>query len=150
MYAFKITTFVQMNSNTKPNDILTLTPLILEVFRNERPSITHLAGAGSNRRYYLLECNGKKAVGTCGDDFRENKAFVDLCNHFSGQLDFIPEILAVDSDYRGYIQTFAGHKSLFEVAESCRNSNHYTTEIVSLLEKAMRQLADIQERWQES
>ena len=90
---------------------------------------------GSSRRYYLLAGNGSipDIVGTCGDDARENRAFIYLARHFRAKDLDVPEIICEDAGQSAYLQSYISGKSLLECLGG---QDDYL-----LLEKAMRLLA---------
>lgn len=91
-----------------------------ELFRHhfgfEPDKVTPIAGAGSNRKYYLLEGRGQKAVGTVGEVRDENRAFIYLSRHFRSQgITCVPEIYEVSPDEMTYLQSYAGSRSVFDL-----------------------------------
>ncbi len=85
----------------------------LSLLYNERyglppAGITPLAAGGSSRRYYLLAGNGSipDIVGTCGDDARENRAFIYLARHFRAKDLDVPEIICEDAGQSAYLQSY--------------------------------------------
>lgn len=129
---------------TDTDDIKKLTDLYVSYKGNTPDSITPLAGAGSNRRYYRLEGNGEIVAGTCGDDPAENRAFVTLSHHFSCCSLPVPEVYAVSGDHKAYLQQWCGNKSLFDCLASSRQTGSYSSDDIALLERAMRILARMQ------
>lgn len=103
-------------------------------------SVTPLAGAGSNRRYFLLD-GKKRLIGTAGTDVRENDAFVYMSAFFAKMGLPVPEVLAVSNDGMAYLQTFAGGASLFDILASARESGEYSARQRQLLKEAVRLLA---------
>lgn len=108
--------------------------------------IGRMAGAGSDRRYYRIDsCNGTLA-GTCGDDLRENRAFVYLSEHFTEKGIPVPRVLAHTPGFEAYIQTYAGDESVFDRLAGSRESRHYTPSDRIMLENCMRILTRMQHR----
>lgn len=126
-------------------DIEILTRLYYERFAVEPDLIKPIAGAGSDRRYFIIEGEGNRVVGTVGTDLRENRAFLYLARQIGRQLPgAVPEILAESPDGMAYLQSFAGEMSLFDLMASARNSGIYSVNDEEMLGEAMRLLARIQ------
>ena len=80
------------------------------------PSVEVLPGAGSDRRYLRLSCDGYKTViATEGDNIEENKAFVALSRAFRGRGHNMPEIFRISEDCATYLQEDLGGVSLFDL-----------------------------------
>lgn len=127
------------------HDTEVLTGLYHTCFGISAPLISQLAGAGSNRRYYRIENgNGETVIGTCGEDMKENRAFIDLARHFWENGLPVPQVLAATPDYAAYLQTFAGEVSVFDKLSSARCTGQYTDLDTPLLENAMKILARLQ------
>lgn len=118
--------------------------LYKERFGTEPKSVVKMAGAGSSRRYYLLERSDgastnvpEKVVGTYGDDPNENSAFCDIANMiadvtsnpywFSSQNPMpadpvvrVPEIYSKDEKNGFYLQSYHGERSLMDEILECR------------------------------
>lgn len=104
-------------------------------------SVTPLAGAGSNRRYFLLD-GKRRLVGTLGTDLKENDAFVYMTSFFADMGLPVPEVLAVSGDGMAYLQTFAGSKSLFDIIASAKETGEYSSVQKKLLKEAVRHIAE--------
>ncbi len=97
-----------------------LEKLYREYTGREPERITALAGAGSNRKYYRLECPagacsvpGRGAlIGVIGTDPQENRAFVTLARHFRAKGISVPEVMAVSEDGLRYLQEDLGTDSM--------------------------------------
>lgn len=106
-------------------------------------SITELPAAGSNRRYFRL--TGKESIiGAIGTSVDENKAFIYLSDHFSGQTLPVPRVLAVSDDHMAYLQEDLGDLSLFTAIEKGRLTRSFSIAEKELLSKTIRLLPDIQ------
>ena len=77
-----------------------------------------LAQAGSDRRYYRLSANGHTYIGTYVPDAAEGRCFVDLARGFKAAGRPVPEVYAVSSDGRTYVQEDLGDRSLFSAISS--------------------------------
>lgn len=96
--------------------------------------VTPIAGAGSNRRYFLLTGTPEdraekrkwqrfggviKAVGTIGEVLKENEAFIYLSRHFRSMgISCVPAVYEVSEDGMSYLQSYAGSRSVFEIYSS--------------------------------
>lgn len=117
------------------SDKAAISLLYKEKFGLSPAGIAPLAAGGSSRRYYLLAGNDNipDIVGTCGDDARENRAFIYLARHFRSKGLDVPEIICEDAGQSAYLQSYISGKSLLECLGG---QDDYL-----LLEKAMRLLA---------
>jgi aminoglycoside/choline kinase family phosphotransferase len=142
------------NSN---NDLAKITSLFCKFYGANPDRILPLAGAGSNRRYYRIDMGSNKeissefsnincpVIATCGDDPKENQAFISLSRHFANTCKLpVPEVLTVSADNLVYLQTYGGNESIFDKLSNARNTGNYTAEDTALLEQAMRTLAQLQ------
>lgn len=114
-----------------------LKSLFKEATGEEAISVTPLPGAGSNRRYFRISGESATLVGTCGDDIRENEAFVYLSNMLSGMHANVPRVLAVADGSRAYVQDDLGTESLFDAVMADMEAAR------PMLERTMEQLAYI-------
>ncbi len=81
-------------------------------------SVAALAGSGSGRKYFRLSGRDMTCIGVVGENVAENDAFVYLAGHFRSRGIRVPEVYAVSSDRRCYLQRDLGSESLFDaVAE---------------------------------
>jgi aminoglycoside/choline kinase family phosphotransferase len=106
--------------------------------------IQQLKSAGSNRIYYRLKQGNLSIIGVKGESDIENKAFVDLANHFEKRKLPTPRVYAHTNDYQFYIQEDLGDTSLFDSIENGRNSGNFTEKEKSLLYKTIELLPKIQ------
>lgn len=117
--------------------------LYADVFKVMPDSVTPVAGAGSNRKYFRLRRSGMNdVIGTIGTDRRENDAFVYLSGHFRKAGLPVPDVIGLDSSGMTYLQTDAGAVSLYDALASARESGVYGGSAMSLLENAVGILAD--------
>lgn len=117
--------------------------LYSEVFKVTPDSVTPIAGAGSNRKYFRLRHSGMDdVIGTVGTDRRENESFIYLSGHFRKAGLPVPDVIAVDGSGMTYIQTDAGSTSLYDALAGARESGEYDGSAMMLLENAVKSLAD--------
>ncbi len=114
-----------------------LKSLFKEATGEEAINVTPLPGAGSNRRYFRISGESATLVGTCGDDIRENEAFVYLSNMLSGMHANVPRVLAVADGSQAYVQDDLGTESLFDAVMADMEAAR------PMLERTMEQLAYI-------
>ena len=123
---------------------LTLIRLYEDAFGCAPAEVTPLAGAGSNRCYYLLtSCDASwgKVVGTVGTDASENRAFIALSQHFRKASLPVPEVYAVSADGMAYLQQWVGEKSLFDaIADGREKGGRYSEAETALVRKAVEML----------
>lgn len=106
-------------------------------------SIAILPVSGSSRRYYMIE--GRYwLVGTIGTSREENEAFLYLSRHFADRGLPVPRVVAVSEDRMAYLQTVAGHTSLFDAISSGRETGIYSDAEKLLLKQAVELLARFQ------
>lgn len=127
--------------------------------------ILALGAQGSSRRYYRLTAqqgnagclpanNGApaaslrtlSAIGTVGDDLRENRAFFALDRHLRAKGIPVPELYAVSSDERCYLQQDLGDLSLYGLLhEKQRQGGGFDAQMLALYKQALADLAAIQQ-----
>ncbi|MBR1549024.1 MAG: phosphotransferase [Bacteroidales bacterium] len=124
--------------------------------------ILSIGAQGSSRRYYRLigrqsEVGGQhsdpiphtsclSAIGTVGDDLRENRAFFALDRHLRAKGICVPELYAVAPDERCYLQQDLGDLSLYGLLhEKQRQGGGFDAEMLALYKQALADLADIQQ-----
>lgn len=92
-----------------------LSSLFRDFFGSELESMTPLAQAGSDRRYWRLSGNGHHAIGTFGPDVSENECFIRLAKAFEKIGGPTPKIYTMGEDMHHYLQEDLGKKSLFDL-----------------------------------
>lgn len=109
-------------------------------------SITPLSGAGSNRRYYRLEGEGRTFIGVSGTDVRENESFISLARHFRSKGLPVPEVLAVSEDSMRYIQEDLGDELLADRVAAANKAGGIEPEspLAELLCRTMALLPQVQ------
>jgi aminoglycoside/choline kinase family phosphotransferase len=99
-------------------------------------TIVALPRAGSNRAYYRLSGGEKTAIGTFGNNTKENKAFLTLAACLRKNKVAAPEIYGVAADGLHYLQEDVGDVALFDLL--------HTPDAPALLQQAVTQLAYMQ------
>jgi aminoglycoside/choline kinase family phosphotransferase len=99
-------------------------------------SVVELPRAGSGRIYHRITGGGKSAIGTYGDNRRENKAFIALAACLRKNGIAAPEVYAEAPDGLHYLQEDLGDVSLFSLL--------HTPKAPELLRQALAQLAVMQ------
>ena len=127
--------------------------------------ILALGAQGSSRRYYRLTAqhwdagfqpanDGTQAaslrtlsaIGTVGDDLRENRAFFALDRHLRAKGIRVPELYAVALDERCYLQQDLGDLSLYGLLhEKQRQGGGFDAEMLAFYKQALADLAAIQQ-----
>ena len=112
-------------------------------YANEWPQkLEQLPISGSNRRYYRVYGTRGTCIAVEGTSITENKAFIELANHFHKQGLPVPQVYSYSDDYSCYLQEDLGNESLFDVV-SKQASSHETR---ALLHDTMRLLPAVQYR----
>ena len=83
------------------------------------------------------------AIGTIGQEKRENQAFIYLDRHFLSKGLPVPRIFAVADDLSAYLQEDMGEVMLNDVVDNARKSGDFGP-ITAILEQCMRQLVRFQ------
>ena len=93
-----------------------------------------IAASGSNRQYFRLTGNSRRAVGVIGDDYKENIAFSTFTRHFYKDGLNVPEIYVSDKKDGVYLLQDLGDESLFSMLIDNNDSGIIPTfEIVNLM-----------------
>lgn len=122
---------------------------ISQLFRQamgcEPQSVTLLAGAGSNRRYFRVCGCGRCFVAVIGTNKEENDAFVSLANTFKQYGLPVPEVIATSDDGMVYLQEDLGDLSLYtRIAEGRAKGGEYSEEEIEIIAKTIRILPSFQ------
>lgn len=104
-------------------------------------SVIPIAGAGSERQYFLIDGPKATVIGTVGVSEVENRAFIYMSGKFSEMGLPVPKVLAVSDDYMSYLQSVAGTQSLFDYLAPCRATGEYSGKEKALLEEVLSCLA---------
>ncbi|MBR1713009.1 MAG: phosphotransferase [Alloprevotella sp.] len=123
-----------------------LRELYRNAFGTEPERIEKMAGAGSNRQYYLLQ-GRQAAVGTVGTSRHENECFLYLARHFHTLELPVPRVYAVSDDGLCYLQQYVGGSSLHDALRHARESGgRYEQHDHELIERVIRYLPHFQVR----
>ncbi len=133
-----------MDNSDKEKYCKNLAALFVSVYRKEPSRISDLKADGSNRKLFRLSSPGISAVGVCGPDKLENRAFVGFSRHFKSLGLPVPEIYAFDEANKVYLETDLGDSTLFDVLISLRKDDSFPKEALELYKKALAQLARFQ------
>lgn len=100
---------------------------------------------GSNRVYFRLEGATKTCIGAINQDVRENEAFFYFAEEMRKRGVHVPEIYAISSDRKIYLQQDLGNTSIYTYLSSREvNGIDVTEPMRELYRKAIDQLIDIQ------
>ncbi|MDD3028409.1 MAG: hypothetical protein PHI41_10245, partial [Erysipelotrichaceae bacterium] len=116
---------------------------LYQKYANEWPQkLEQLPISGSNRHYYRVYGTQSTCIAVEGTSITENKAFIELANHFYKQGLPVPQVYSCSDDYSCYLQEDLGNESLFDVV----SKQPVSDEARALLHETMRLLPDIQYR----
>ena len=110
-------------------------------------SITPLAGAGSNRRYYRVGGGESQPqiIAVIGTHPEENEAFISWDGFFGKCGLPVPELLAVSADRMVYLQEDCGDISLYNYMAAGRNADGtYNADVVAVLRQTIQCLPQFQ------
>ncbi len=101
------------------------------------PTLSPVAGAGSDRKYYRLWAdNSPSVIGTWGENVEENKAFISLAGNFLRLGLPVPAIYSVNQDFTCYLQEDFGETDLLSKLNSSQR--------MDLSKESLRKLVDFQ------
>lgn len=104
-----------------------------------------LSGGGSSRRYYRLSGATRQCVGTIADDLRENEAFFAFTNHLVAKGMPVPQLYAVDTDRRHYLQQDLGDQSLYGLLQDKKRAGGgFDSQMMQLYRQALSDLDALQ------
>jgi aminoglycoside/choline kinase family phosphotransferase len=120
-----------------------LLPKLFEEWAGE-PAVKmdQLAQAGSDRRYFRIFGDTKKAIGTYNAEFKENKAFIRFTQHFWKRGLRVPEIYAENLLNGVYLQEDLGDDQLFGFLPPVGEA--WSDDLIDLYKKSVSALADLQ------
>ncbi|BDX38904.1 phosphotransferase [Tenuifilaceae bacterium CYCD] len=109
---------------------------------NAKPNrVEVLPASGSPRIYYRIFIVGSNSlIGAFNNDVDENRAFFYLSRHFFEKGLNVPDVIAISSCEKYYLQTDLGSESLFNLI----TKGNVDSNLDFLLESAVKQLAKIQ------
>ncbi len=121
---------------------------IIELFENhfneKVDSFEMLPLSGSYRKYCRLQNKNRSVIGALNDDVKENTAFLSFSNYFIKSGLPMPEVFAVSSDLKKYLQEDLGNTTLFNFLSSTREKEGFSENIVSEYKKVLKVLPKIQ------
>lgn len=107
-------------------------------------NVNELSASGSNRKYFRLEGETTTVIGVEGISKEENRAFIEMSNHFHKQGLSVPKVLAQTADGMIYIQEDLGDTLLFDYIAGGRKTGVFSEGEKEMLRKTMRKLPSIQ------
>lgn len=102
-----------------------LLSFFIETFTEVPISCKELSPHGSTRRYFLIKSQKHIAIGTTGEDWRENKAFVQLSDHLFKKGIRVPKVLKHSEDFSCYLQEYCGAGDLFADIKTSKQDSLY-------------------------
>ena len=114
--------------------------LFSHYFKETCDSITQLPQAGSDRIYFRLQSQQHTAIGTYGNDIKENETFIHHANHFYKNGIAVPKIYGVSDDKQYYLQEDLGDISLYSIIKK----EGITNEVTDYLKAVLSQLINLQ------
>ncbi len=123
---------------------------IIELFENQFnekvESFEMLPPSGSYREYCRLKNSNRSVIGALNSDVKENTAFLSFTNHFKKIGLPVPEVYAVSSDLKKYLQEDLGDTTLFDFLSTIRENEGFSENIITEYKKVLRELPRIQIR----
>ena len=129
-----------MNTSEK-NEII---QLFENHFNEKVDSFELLPPSGSYRQYCRLTNDKRSVIGVLNTDVKENTAFLSFTNHFFHKGVRVPEVFAVSSDLKKYLQEDLGTTTLFEYLSKTREEEGFSENIISQYKKVLKALPTIQ------
>ncbi len=103
-----------------------------------------LPAHGSDRRYFRLSGQSRRAIGAFNPDRKENMAFIEFSRHFKGCSLPVPEIYSVDLDRNIYIEQDLGDETLFSFLSRVRTDHHFPEQVLQIYRKVLLELPRFQ------
>ena len=113
-------------------------------FKEKVESFELLPPSGSYREYCRLGNKKRSVIGALNDDIKENTAFLSFTNHFRNKELPVPQVYAVSSDLKKYLQDDLGNVTLFDFLVETRDQQGFSEEIVAKYRKVLEVLPRIQ------
>lgn len=129
-----------MNTSEK-NEII---QLFENQFNEKVETFEMLPPSGSYREYCRLINKNRSVIGSLNNDVKENTAFLSFSNHFKNNGLPVPEVFAVSSDLKKYLQQDLGNETLFEFLSKTREKEGFSENIISEYKKVLKVLPKIQ------
>ncbi len=108
----------------------------------EADLILPLAPSGSNRIYYRLQGKSKAAIGTYGNDSKENHAFISLTKDWNKKGLPVPELYASNPEQQVYLQEDLGATTLYSFL--LQKGEDFPPNLLKMYEKVVQKLALVQ------
>jgi aminoglycoside/choline kinase family phosphotransferase len=128
----------------KTSDKNEIIQLFENQFKEEVDSFEMLPASGSYREYCRLTNSNRSVIGAFNEDVKENTAFLTFTNHFKSKDLPVPEIFAVSSDLKKYLQTDLGNLTLFDFLSKTREQEGFSENIIAEYRKVLEVLPRIQ------
>lgn len=106
--------------------------------------VTPLPISGSDRRYFRIFSENKKAIGVYNPDSKENLAFIEFTRHFKKFSLNVPEIFDEDLMENIYLLQDLGDITLFEFLQNERKEYGFSDKLVDVYKKILVQLPEFQ------
>ncbi|MCF6332147.1 MAG: phosphotransferase [Draconibacterium sp.] len=121
---------------------------IIQLFENQYnekvETFEMLPPSGSSREYCRLRNQNRSVIGALNTDVKENTAFLSFSNHFKMNDLPVPEIYAVSSDLKKYLQEDLGNTTLFNFLSRTREKEGFSENIILEYKKVLQTLPKIQ------
>jgi aminoglycoside/choline kinase family phosphotransferase len=121
-----------------------LTELYSDWAGMEPVTIEFLSAHGSERKYFRIHGNKASVIGVYNADRAENRAFIELSNHFYKLGLPVPHLYHYSMDQPVYLIQDLGDKTLFSHLLEQREHNGFSDELVQLYERAVTLLIRFQ------
>lgn len=107
--------------------------------------VLKLSADGSNRQYWRILGENIRCIATFNDDVRENEAFFYYSRILRQKNICVPEVYAIDSTRRFYLQQDLGDTTLYGyLCGKQQQSQGFDTEVLEMYKKVLDDLVDIQ------
>ena len=113
-------------------------------FKEEVTFFEQLPASGSYREYARMKSTRHQVIGAYNQDTKENEAFLEFSAHFRNKNIPVPNIYAVSNDQQTYLQEDLGSTTLFDFLTKTREEEGFSTKIVDVYKKVLRELPRIQ------
>lgn len=123
----------------------TLRQLFAQWSGKQGQEVLKLSANGSNRQYWRMIGEGHRCIAAFNDDVRENEAFFYYSRTLGEKGICVPEVYAIDSTRRFYLQEDLGDTTLYNyVYDKRRQGGGFDAEVLAIYKKVMEDLSDIQ------
>ncbi len=122
----------------------TLNKLYKEITGLDCSLIEPIPESGSPRKYYRLISEKAIFIGAYNPVIEENETFFSFARTFRSMDLPVPEVLAISSDRKCYIQTDFGNISLFDLVQKDIESGNISTQTLNYYKKSLNYLIQFQ------